>query len=125
MILHRLDFDGAEACGIGDRGARHAGKDHRANDIDVAEAAAHPAHQRDRELVDAPRHAGDVHQIAGQNEERHRQQRKALDAGDHALRQRHVGRDAGDENINQRRYRHGQRDRQADQHQQQESPKQQ
>ena len=125
VILHRLDFDGAEAGGIGDRGAGHAGKDHRADDIDVAEAAAHPAHQRDREFVDAARHAGDVHEIAGQNEERHGQQRKALDAGDHALRQRHVGRDAGDENVDQRRYRHGERDRKADQHQQQKSPKQQ
>ena len=125
VILHRLDFDGAEARGIRDRGAGHAGKDHRADDIDVAETAAHPAHQRDREFVDAPRHARDVHEVAGQDEERHGQQRKALDAGDHALRQRHVGRDAGDENIDQRRHRHGQRDRQAEQHQQQKSPKQQ
>ena len=92
---HRLDLDGAEARGIGDRGAGHAGKDHRADDVDVAEAAAHPADQRDREIVDAAGDAGDVHQVAGEDEERHREQRKALDAGDHALRQRHVGRRAG------------------------------
>ena len=125
VILHRLDLDGAEARGIRDGGAGHAGKDHRADDIDVAEAAAHPAHKCYREFVDAPRHARDVHEVAGQNEERHGEQRKALDAGDHALRQRHVGRDAGDENIDQRRRRHRQRDRQAEQHQQQESPEQQ
>ena len=43
VILHRLDLDGAEAGGIGDRGARHAGEDHRADDVDVREPAAHPA----------------------------------------------------------------------------------
>jgi len=125
VVLHRLDFDGAEPRGISDRGAGHARENHRADDIDVPEAAAHPPHQRDREFVDPPRHARDVHEVAGQDKERHGEQRKALDAGDHALRQRHVGRDAGGENIYQRRYRHGQRDRKADQHQYQKSPKQQ
>jgi hypothetical protein len=72
VILHRLDFDGAEARGVRDGGAGHAGKDHRTDDIDVTEAAAHPAHQRDRELVDAPGDSGDVHEVAGQDEERHR-----------------------------------------------------
>src|SRR6266850_1011902 len=50
VILHRLDFDGAEPRGVGNCGAGHAGKDHGAYDIDVAEAAAHPAHQRHREF---------------------------------------------------------------------------
>ena len=103
VVLHRLDLDGAETGGVGDRRPRHAGEDHRADDVDVAEAALHPADERNREAVDATGHAGDVHQIAGQDEERHRQQRKALDAGDHALRQRDVGRDAGDEDVEQRR----------------------
>ncbi|MGY4439628.1 hypothetical protein ACVW04_002410 [Bradyrhizobium sp. LM2.3] len=65
MVLHRLDLDGAEAGGIRDRGAGHAGEDHRADDVDVAETAAHPADQRNGELVDAPGDAGDVHEIAG------------------------------------------------------------
>ena len=45
VVLHGLDLDGAEAGGIGDRRARHAGEDHRAHDVDVGEPAAHPAHE--------------------------------------------------------------------------------
>jgi hypothetical protein len=34
----------------------------------------HPADERQREVVDAVRDAGVVHQIAGEDEERHREQ---------------------------------------------------
>ena len=44
MIAHGLDLDRAEAAGIGDGGAGHAGKDHRAQHVDVAETALGPPH---------------------------------------------------------------------------------
>jgi hypothetical protein len=103
MVLHGLDLDGAEAGGIPDRRARHAGEDHRAHDVDVGEPAAHPAHRRDGEIVDAVGDAGRVHQVAGQDEERHRQQREAVDAAHHAVQDHEVG-DAGQKvRIEQRR----------------------
>lgn len=40
-----------------------------------------------RQVDDAPRQAARVHQLAGQHEEGHGQQRKAVDAGQHVLRQ--------------------------------------
>ena len=91
VVLHRLDLDRADAGGIGDRRARHAGEDHRADDVHVGEAALHPADEREREVVDAVGDAGDVHQVAGEDEERHGEQREALDAGDHPLRGNRAG----------------------------------
>ena len=108
VILHRLDLDRAEAGGVGDRGAGHAGEDHRADDVHVREPAAHPAGERHREIVDAVGDAGRIHQVAGQDEERHREQRETVDAAGHAV-QDHEVRDAGDEvRVEQRRA--GQRD---------------
>jgi hypothetical protein len=121
VVLHRLDLDGAEARSIGNRRARHAGEDHRADDVDLAKTALHPAHQRHRKAVDAAGDAGDVHQIAGEDEKRHGEQREALDPGDHALGQRHIRRDAGIENVDQRGDRHRQRHRQAKHHQKEKS----
>jgi len=53
VVLHRLDLDGAQARGIGDRGARHSGEDHRADDVHVSEPAFQPSHEGEREVVDA------------------------------------------------------------------------
>jgi hypothetical protein len=120
MVAHRLDLDGAQAGRIGDRGAGHAGKNHRADDVDLPQPAAHPADQRHREVIDAPGDAGNIHQVAGQDEEGHCQQGKAFDAGDHALRHDHVRHRAGREDVQQRRRNHRQRHRQSQQHQHQE-----
>ena len=62
--------------------------------LTCAEPALHPADKRDGEGIDAARDAGDVHQVAGEDEEGHGEQREALDAGDHALGHDDVGRDA-------------------------------
>ena len=85
VVLHRLDLDRAEAAGVGDRRARHPGEDHAAEHVDVAEAALEPADQRQREVVDAVGDAGRVHQVAGEDEERHGEQREAVDAADHPV----------------------------------------
>ena len=63
VILHRLDLDGAEPSGVGDRGAGHAGKNHRAEDVDMREPATHPAAGRDSEIVDAVGDAGGIHRL--------------------------------------------------------------
>ncbi|SPT39496.1 Uncharacterised protein [Achromobacter denitrificans] len=119
MVFHGLDFNGAQARRVGNRGARHAGEHHRADDVHLPQAAAHPAHQRHREVVDAAGDAGDVHQVARQDEKRHGQKRKRFNARDHALRHHHVGHAAGNQNEQQRRAHHGHRHRQAQDHQQQ------
>ena len=55
---------------------------HGGDDGHVAQAAADVADQRQREVDDALRQAADVHDLAGQHEERHRQQREAVGAVD-------------------------------------------
>ena len=96
VVLHRLDLDRAETRGVGDRRAGHAGEDDRAEDVHMCEPAAHPAAGRDRKIVDAVGDAGGVHQVAGKDEERHCQQRKAVEPAGHAVQDHEVG-DAGDE----------------------------
>jgi hypothetical protein len=76
VVAHRLDLDGAQPRGIADGGAGHPREDHGAHDVHVAEAALHPADQGEREGVDAVRDACRVHQVSGEDEERHRQQRE-------------------------------------------------
>ena len=125
MVLHGLDLDRADAGGIGQRRAGHAGEDHRADDVHLRQTALHPADQRDGEAVDAAGDAGDVHQVAGQDEERHGQQREAFHPGDHALRQDHVGRHVVDQQVEQRRHGHGDGDGDADDHQDEEGDDQQ
>ena len=120
VVLHRLDLDGADAGGVGERGAGHAGEDHRADDVHLRETALHPADEGDGEGVDAPGDAGDVHQVAGEDEEGDGEEREALDAGDHPLRHDDVGGDAGDEEVEAGGDEHGDGDRHADQHQDEE-----
>jgi hypothetical protein len=83
-------------------------------------AALQPADQREREVVDAVGDAGVVHQVAGQDEERHRQQRKAVDAADHAVHHRERRQVAADQDVQQRRARHRDGHRHAAGHQEQE-----
>ncbi len=105
VILHRLDLDRAETGGIRDRGARHAGEDHRADDVHVREPAAHPARERHREIVDAVGDAGRVHQVAGEDEERHREQRKRVDAACHAMQDHEVRQTCDEMRVDERRAR--------------------
>ena len=105
--------------GVGDRRARQRREQAGGDDGHVAEAAADVADQHQRHVDDALRQAADVHQLAGEQEERHRQQRIAVGAMDHVLRQ-----DLGVEHAqihHQRRAAHQQseRDRDAERHRRQ------
>ena len=105
MVLHGLDLDGAETGGVRDRSAGHAGKDHRAENVDVGEAALHPAAGRYREIIDPVGDPRGIHQVAGQNKERHRKQRETVEPAGHAV-QDHKIRNPGDEvGVKQRRER--------------------
>ena len=85
MVLHGLDLDGAQACRIGNGGAAHAREDHRADHVDMTQTTFEPAHQGQCVVVDAVGDARVVHQVTGQDEEGHGQQRKAVNARDHAV----------------------------------------
>ena len=124
MVAHGLDLDGAQARGIGDRGSRHAGENHRADDVDVAEPAFEPAHQRQRKVVNAVGDAGVIHEIAGHDEKRHREQREAVDAADHAVDHHERRQIAGQQDIDQRRARHRDGNRHAGGHHAQEGAEQ-
>ena len=117
MILHSLDFDGADTGRIGKCCARHAGKDHRADDVDLCKAALHPADECDREGIDASRYPCRIHQVAGKDEEGNGQKREAFHARDQALCGDDIRRDIVEDDIEQRGRGHGNGDRQADQHQ--------
>ena len=95
-----------------------------ADDVDVAEPALHPADQRQREVVDAVGDAGVVHQVAGEDEERHREQREAVDAADHPVHDHHRRRAPGQPDVDERRARHRDGDRDAGHHQREEHAEQ-
>ena len=120
VLLHRLDLDRAEPGGVGDRGAAHAGEDHRADDVDVAEPALHPADQSKREVVDAGRDAGVVHQVAGEDEERHGEQREAVDAAHHPVDDDEGRQVAREQDVGERSACHGDGHRQPAAHEEQE-----
>ena len=60
------------AGGIGDGRAGHAGEDDALQDVDLGEAAAEAADQGVAERQEAVGHAADVHELGGQDEQRHR-----------------------------------------------------
>ena len=120
MVFHGLDLNGAQARRVGNGGAAHAGKNHRANHIDMAQPTLEPADQGQRVVVNPVGDARVVHQVAGQNEKGHRQQRKAVDAADHAVNHHKRRVVAGPQDVKKRRARHGNGHRHATRHQDEE-----
>ena len=78
MALHGGDPNHRQARGIGESRSRDAGKDHRGDHHDVAEAAPDMANETAREIPDASAQAKHVEQIAAEDEERDGQQRIAV-----------------------------------------------
>ena len=79
-----------------DRGVRHRAEQLRGRDRRHAERAAHAADQRDHPDHDPARDAALRHDLAGQHEERHRQQREIVEAAEQIGLDR-LGRHVGDE----------------------------
>ena len=84
---HHVDRYLADARRIGDGRARHAGKDQADEDIYLRHATAESSHNR---LAEVQKPVGDgafIHDVGGDDEERHRQDDEAVvDALDHLLR---------------------------------------
>ena len=86
---------------IGDGGAGHARKYDAGAYIDVPQTAPHPAHQGLGKIKDSHGNAAVIHQVTGEYKKRNRQQRKAVDAVDHAVHDHHIGHSAGQQHIQQ------------------------
>ncbi len=108
--LHHL----AGAGGIGDGRAGHAGEDDALHDVDVRKAAAEPADDGVAEAQQALGHRADVHQLRGQDEQRHGEDDVV---GVHAVQELLGGRshvEPGQQQIEDRAGDHGVPDRQAE-----------
>ena len=90
MLLHSLDLNRADAGGVGQRRAGHTREDQGANNVDLGEPALHPPDERKGEVVDTAGDTADIHQVAGHDEHWHGQQRKAIEALQHSLRDHQV-----------------------------------
>jgi hypothetical protein len=62
----------------------------------VGQPALHPAAGRHRKVINAVGNPGGIHQIAGKNEKRHRQQWKAVEPARHPVQDDEI-RNSGDE----------------------------
>ena len=71
LLLHDLDLHGADAGGVGNGGAGHAGEHQGAQHVHVGHAAPEPAHQAVTEAEDIVGDGGGVHQVGGEDEQRH------------------------------------------------------
>ena len=87
--LHRRDQDSAERCHVGHRRAGNLGEEQRRADRHHRQPAAHEADQRRGKSNQPSRDRGGVHDGAGEDEQRDRQQREARGAVEH--HQREIG----------------------------------
>ncbi len=90
LVVARLDHhrhqQRGERRGVGDSRPRQRREQARRHHGDVAQAALDVADRGQRDVDDALREAAGVHDLAGQHEERHRHQRKAVGTVDQVLR---------------------------------------
>ena len=121
---HRRDQDRADREGGGDAGARYRREDHAGQDAGAGEAALDAADDGFGEIHQSGGDAADLHQVAGQDEERDGGQRVAVERDEKLLgdqQQRQVGeaRDAdharqpdrdGDGNAEREQHEHGDED---------------
>ncbi len=115
VARHHADDDPADADGVGNGGAGHSREDDVRHDIDVTEAAAKPADKHKTEFQKPIGEASAVHQIRGEDEQRHRQQNVAVEQTVQDLLAGGPKVEARDEQIEHRRADHRQADRQPEQ----------
>ena len=75
---HHADDDLADAGSVRDRRARHAREDQRCDDVDVTEPAAEAAHGGHAELQQPLGDGAGIHDVGGDDEQRHGEQDEAL-----------------------------------------------
>ena len=109
LAVH-LGRDGAaQHRDVGGRGARDAGEEHAEQGDDLRQPAAQMTDQRLRQAHHPLRDVGRGHQLADQQEERHREQRLGIDAVEHLAdhrRQADRGERSGDQHAGHQREGH-------------------
>ena len=115
VARHHVDADAPGAGEVGDRRARHAGEDDALRDVDVAEAAAEAPDQHVAEAQQVVGHLADVHQLGGEQEQRHREQHVAVVQAVEDLLGRGAEVEACEQQIEDRAGDHRIADRQAEQ----------
>jgi hypothetical protein len=125
LLLHGGEEGGADGRRIGDSRSAHARHDEVGDDGHLRKAAAPVPDHGERPIDQAPRHAAAVHDLSGEDEHRHGNQRGRIDAGMHGQRHDHgVSRAVGlEEDAERRAEDHGETDVQADDHQREEQDK--
>ena len=83
---HRQQKSG-QRCGIGDGRARQRGQQARGDDGDVAEPTADVPDEGECEIDDPSRQTTDIHHLAGKDEQRRGEKRKAVGSVDDVLGQ--------------------------------------
>jgi hypothetical protein len=107
-----------KAGGVGDGRAGHAGHNHVRDDVHMPQAAADMTDQVLAELKQPAGHAAGIHQVAGKDEKRDRQQGEAGRAGIHPGRHHdQMLRFSEDDEKQGRRQTHRDGDRHANHHQ--------
>jgi hypothetical protein len=107
-------LDAAKPADVGERRAAHAPEDQAADDVDLGEPAMDAADEGRGEAVDHLRDAGLVHQIADEDEHRHRDERETIERIGHALPDQ-LDREAVPQDVDHGRDHHGQHHRPAEQ----------
>jgi hypothetical protein len=95
VVAHHADHDRAGSCRIGERRAGDPREERDRQDVRVAEAPAEATDELRREPQQHVRQLAAGHQLGGEDEERHRLERKQVDAREQILGQRdqrHVAR---------------------------------
>ena len=77
-VPHGADFHIAESTRVGQGGPRHPRKDDRGDNVHVAQTAPETPHQGAGEVKHPLGDPPGVHQVAGEDEEGHRQKRKTV-----------------------------------------------
>ena len=123
-LLHRRAEDRADGGGVGGARAGDAGQEHAHDHVHVGQPAAQVPDHRHRELHQALRDAAVGHDVAGEEEERQREQREGVDAGEHLLDRDHE-RQVRHPDDEQRAQDEGERDRHAQDEEQRQRDEQQ
>ena len=124
LLRLRLDEDLGLAGGIRRGRAGDAGKEDRQHHVDLRQAAREMPHHRARQLHQPVGGAAHVHQVGGQQEERHRQQDERVVGVEGLLHQRHGVEPRLDHQDRQAGEPERERHRHAQEHQQEEQPEQ-
>ena len=92
FALHHRGHRAADRGGRGDGRAGDGAEEHAPENIHVGESAGQPADDDFCEVDQAPGDAAAVHELTREDEKRNREQREAVEAGGHALRDHGGGR---------------------------------